>query len=91
MTTPKPAGSTPDAGVPPDAGKSDAATPDAATPDAGADSGSIVKAKACADKCQGVLQSCLTPSFPKDGGLPQLKDPAACQAAFDTCRVACTP
>jgi hypothetical protein len=83
-TTPTPA-SKPDAGASSDAG----ATTDAAAPsDAGAASSSL---KVCAEKCQAVLQNCLTPVFPKDGGLPQIKDPAACQAAAEACRTGCKP
>jgi hypothetical protein len=73
----------PDAGAPADAGK-----PDAAAADTGIFPGKLA---ACAEKCQGILQSCLTPTFPADGGLPQPKDPKVCQSAFDTCRAACTP
>jgi hypothetical protein len=81
-----PPASKPDAGAPSDAG---ASTPDAAAPsDAGAASSSL---KVCAEKCQAVLQNCLTPVFPKDGGFPQIKDPAACQAAADACRAGCKP
>lgn len=67
-----------------DAGASDAAAPT----DAGAMSG---KLSACFQKCQGILASCATPTFPADGGLPQIKDPKACEAAFETCRAACAP
>ena len=92
--TPTPAATTPpttttklDAGAPTDAG--------AATVDAGqvADAGSATSAKmkACADKCQGVLQGCALPQIPTDGGLPTLKDPAACQAAAVACFAACKP
>jgi hypothetical protein len=87
--TPTPVAGT---GIKPDAGTpvSDAGKPDAAAPtDAG--STTSAKLKACSDKCQGVLTSCATPTIPQDGGLPTFKDPAACQAAFDACRAACTP
>jgi hypothetical protein len=92
--TPTPAATTPpttttklDAGAPTDAG--------AATIDAGqvVDAGTATnaKVKACADKCQGVLQGCALPQIPTDGGLPTLKDPAACQAAAVACFAACKP
>lgn len=87
--TPTPATGT---GIKPDAGTTvtDAGKPDAAAPtDAG--SATSAKLKACADKCQGVLASCATPTIPTDGGFPTFKDPTACQAAFDACRAACTP
>ncbi|WP_437580884.1 hypothetical protein [Sorangium sp. So ce887] len=70
-----------DGGAPKDAGAT-------ATPDAGALSGKLA---ACATKCQSILQTCLTPQFPADGGLPKLADPAACQKSFDDCRTACAP
>ncbi|WP_437916704.1 hypothetical protein WME73_19455 [Sorangium sp. So ce302] len=80
--TPKPdAGAPADAGAPKDAGT-------ATTADAGALS---TKLAACAAKCQTILQTCLTPKFPADGGLPALADPAACQGSFDSCRTACAP
>lgn len=88
-TTPKGTGTTnggvvlPGAGT--DAGASDAAAPPT---DAGSVSG---KLSACFQKCQGILASCATPTFPADGGLPQIKDPKACEAAFETCRAACAP
>ena len=76
-----------DAGAPTDAG--------AGTADAGkvVDAGTAANGtmKACADKCQAVLQGCALPQIPKDGGLPTLKDPAACQAAAAACLTACTP
>lgn len=76
-----------DAGAPTDAG--------AGTADAGkvVDAGTAANGtmKACADKCQAVLQGCALPQLPKDGGLPTLKDPAACQAAAAACLTACTP
>ena len=76
-----------DAGAPTDAG--------AVTVDAGkvADAGTAANGtmKACADKCQAVLVGCALPQIPKDGGLPTLKDPAACQAAAAACLTACTP
>jgi hypothetical protein len=71
-----------DPGAATDAGKSDAGAAD------GALSGKLA---ACASKCQGVLQNCLTPAFPADGGFPQMKDPKACQTAFDACRAGCAP
>lgn len=83
------AGAKADAGTPTDAG-----TPiDAGTPtDAGAGaSANSAKLKACAEKCQAVMVNCLTPTMPTDGGFPQIKDPAACQAAANSCRTACTP
>ncbi|WP_437682457.1 hypothetical protein [Sorangium sp. So ce131] len=74
-----------DAGAPKDAG----ATTDGGTK---ADAGALsTKIEACATKCQSILQSCLTPTFPADGGLPQLKDPKACEASFESCRSACAP
>jgi hypothetical protein len=82
--TPVPAGTTVklDAGAPTDAG---APKPvDAGT----AANGTF---KACAEKCQGVLAGCAIPTLPKDGGLPQIKDPVACQAAANACIAACTP
>ena len=85
----KPSSGAPDAGLP-EAGPPDAGLQDAAVADSGSGSGST-KMKACADKCQAAMQSCLMPSFPKDGGLPQVKDPSACQAAFEGCRTACAP
>jgi hypothetical protein len=83
-TTPTPApagqvdaGTTPvDAGTSTDAGATGTGTPSD-------------KLAACAQKCQGVLASCATPTFPTDGGFPQPKDPKACQAAFDACVAAC--
>lgn len=88
--TPKPQNAT-DAGTPSDAGASkdggDPPKSDAGT----ASSANSEKLKACAAKCQSVLQSCLTPQFSPDGGLPTIKDPAACQAAAETCRSSCTP
>ncbi|HTN92439.1 MAG TPA: hypothetical protein VL242_52590 [Sorangium sp.] len=72
------------AGATPDAGATDAGA--TTTPDAGAIAGKLA---ACAAKCQSVLQTCLTPKFPADGGLPKLDDPTACQKSFDTCRTAC--
>ncbi len=91
-TTSKPpiaadAGTSADAGASKDAG--DTPKADGGTVDAG--SANADKLKACAAKCQSVMQSCLTPSIPADGGFPQLKDPAACQAAAETCRASCTP
>jgi hypothetical protein len=68
-----------------DAGASDVTAPPA---DAGGASGKLA---ACFQKCQGILASCATPTFPADGGLPQIKDPKACEAAFETCRAACAP
>ena len=83
-TTPAPAGQT-DAGTKPaDAGTST----DAGATGTGSPSDKLA---ACAQKCQGVLASCATPTFPADGGLPQPKDPKACQAAFDACVAACKP
>lgn len=73
-----------DGSFPFDAGKTDAAAP----ADGGAAS---TKLKACADKCQGIMATCLTPTIPTDGGLPQIKDPAACQAAANACKAACSP
>jgi hypothetical protein len=55
--------------------------------DAGAANGTF---KACSEKCQAVLQGCAIPQIPKDGGLPQFKDPVACQAAANACFAACT-
>jgi hypothetical protein len=77
-----------DASSPADAGKGDAAAPgDAGTGDAGSASARL---RACAEKCQAVMQACLTPSF-TDSGVPQIKDPAACKAAADACRAGCAP
>ncbi len=82
--TPTPVGTTAklDAGAPADAGAAKVA--DAGT----AANGTF---KACAEKCQAVLAGCAIPQLPKDGGLPQLKDPVACQAAANACIAACTP
>jgi hypothetical protein len=44
--------------------------------------------KACVDKCQGIMQICLTPKA-TDGGFPQMADPAKCQQAFADCQTAC--
>ncbi|WP_437971391.1 hypothetical protein WMF04_19730 [Sorangium sp. So ce260] len=86
-TQPAAPGTKTDAGAPLDAGApKDAGAP--ATPDAGALSGKLA---ACAGKCQSILQTCLTPKFPPDGGLPKIDDPAACQKSFDDCRTACAP
>lgn len=97
-TATKPTTTTPDAGVTPDAGtqadagaKADAGAHADAGAQADAGGGSAGKLKACTDRCQGVLQSCLTPTIPPDGGLPQIKDPAACQKAFQDCQKACAP
>jgi hypothetical protein len=85
-TAPVPA--SPDAGLPSDAGVGqDAGRADAA---AGASGSTADKLKACADKCQPVLQGCLTPTFSADAGL-QVKDPKACEAAFNACQAACKP
>ncbi|WP_437785708.1 hypothetical protein WMF18_16110 [Sorangium sp. So ce315] len=75
------AGAATDGGAPTDAG----APP---TPDAGALSGKLA---ACAAKCQSILQTCLTPKFPADGGMPRIENPTACQESFDACRTACAP
>jgi hypothetical protein len=56
-----------------------------------AGSATSVKLKACADKCQAVLAGCAFPQVSKDGGLPQIKDPVACQAAATACFAACAP
>lgn len=79
--------------------KLDAGTPivDAGTPIV--DAGKVVDAggaangtfKACSEKCQAVLVGCAIPQVSKDGGLPTLKDPVACQAAANACFTACTP
>jgi len=77
-----------------DGGTSDAGTSDAGTTDAGtskdagttADAGKV--SSNCSTKCQGVLQTCLTPTK-TDSGLPKLADPAKCQAAFNDCVQAC--
>jgi hypothetical protein len=62
-----------------------------------ADSGTAAKADAgatpspsaaCFQKCQSILQACLTPSQ-KDGGFPSLGDPAKCQAELQACQTAC--
>ncbi|WP_438030054.1 hypothetical protein [Sorangium sp. So ce233] len=75
------AGAATDGGAPTDAGAP-------ATPDAGALSSKLA---ACAAKCQSILQTCLTPKFPPDGGLPRIENPTACQESFDACRTACAP
>ena len=86
VPTPGPAG-TPklDAGAPRDAGAGDAGKP----VDAGA--APTGKFAACASKCQAVLQGCALPQITADGGLPQIKDPVACQAAATACFAACAP
>lgn len=89
VPTPTPTATAPklDAGAPSDAGAgTDAgkATVDAGTATPG-------KFAGCAAKCQAVLQGCAIPEIPKDGGLPQLKDPVACQAAANACFAACAP
>jgi hypothetical protein len=71
-----------DAGAPADAGA-------VKIVDAGAAANGTFKA--CAEKCQALLAGCAIPQIPKDGGLPQLKDPVACQAAANACVAACTP
>jgi hypothetical protein len=81
--TTNPAPASPDAGLPQDAGRADAAA-------AGGTGSTADKLKACADKCQPVLQGCLTPTFSADAGL-QVKDPKACEAAFNACQAACKP
>lgn len=87
---PADAGTSTDAGTSADAG--DAPKADAGAADAGAGSTSNAeKLKACAQKCQSSMQACLTPDTPKPGELPKLKDPAACQAAAEACRAACSP
>ena len=43
------------------------------------------------DRSFNVPATCLAPVIPTDGGLPQIKDPAACQAAANACRTACAP
>lgn len=82
--TPGPAATTPkaDAGAPVDAGVP--TTSDAGTATTG-------KFAACASKCQAVAQGCVLPQFSADGGLPQIKDPVACQAAATACFAACAP
>lgn len=73
-----------------DAGAKDAGTTDAsASADAAApsDAGGG-KSAACASKCQGVLQTCLTPGK-TEAGMPTFADPTKCQAAFDECAKAC--
>lgn len=81
-TTPKA-----DAGAPIDAG---AATVDAGKP---VDAGAVAPGKfaACASKCQAVATGCALPQITADSGLPQFKDPAACQAAAAACFAACAP
>ena len=81
-TTPKA-----DAGAPSDAG---APGVDAGKP---ADAGAATTGKfaACASKCQAVLQGCALPQITADSGLPQIKDPVACQAAATACFAACAP
>ncbi|MEP7127089.1 MAG: hypothetical protein ABJE95_39515 [Byssovorax sp.] len=84
VPVPVPVGTTvkPDAGAPTDAGAPKPA-------DAGAAANGTFKA--CSEKCQALLAGCAIPTFPKDGGLPQIKDPVACQAAANACVAACTP
>lgn len=102
VTTPTPVTPTPTATTPPattTTTKLDAGTPldaGAITVDAGtvSDAGAAAAngtVKACAEKCQAVLQGCALPQIPTDGGLPTLKDPAACQAAATACIAACRP
>ncbi len=67
-------------------------TADAGTA-AAKDAGSAPKpasgpSKECVQKCQGVMQTCLTPRT-GDGGMPQLPDPTKCQQAFTDCQAAC--
>jgi len=85
--------------IKPDGGADAASTADGGKGDAGTsgdggtsgDAGSTsARLKACAEKCQAVMQSCLTPSF-TDSGVPQIKDLAACQAAAKACRDGCAP
>lgn len=88
VKTPAPVG----AGTKADAGAPVADAGAGATTDAGTTGGVLSgKLAACASKCQGILQSCLTPAFPADGGFPQIKDPKACQTAFETCSTGCVP
>lgn len=61
------------------------------TADAGSAAAAAAAFKACSDRCQGVLQSCAIPTMSADGGLPQMKDPVACQAAATACFAACKP
>ena len=76
-----------DAGAPTDAGT---AVVDAGQHvDAGAPANGTFKA--CSEKCQAVLVGCALPQISKDGGLPTIKDPVACQAAANACIAACTP
>jgi hypothetical protein len=63
--------------------KTDAGT--TAKTDAGA---KPAASKACIEKCNAVLQTCLTPAK-KDGGFPSFGDPAKCQSAFQDCQTAC--
>jgi hypothetical protein len=63
--------------------KTDAGT--TAKTDAGA---KPTASKACIDKCNAVLQTCLTPAK-KDGGFPSFGNPAQCQSAFSACQAAC--
>jgi len=92
-TTPsnKPDASKADAGVTDagivDSGVADSGKADASAPDAGT---GAAKMRACIDKCQPIMQSCLTPTF-TDAGIPKVKDPKLCQAELDKCRAACTP
>lgn len=73
-----------------DAGTTTVADAGTITADAGAGAAAAAAAfKACSDKCQAVLQSCAIPTMSADGGLPQMKDPVACQAAATACFAAC--
>jgi hypothetical protein len=80
-----------DAGTTPvsDAGTTPVSDAGTTVPDAGAATAAAAAFKACSDKCQAVLQSCAIPTPTKDGGLPQMKDPVACQAAATACFAAC--
>lgn len=75
----------------PDAGTTPISDAGITLPDAGAATAAAAAFKACSDKCQGVLQSCAIPTPSQDGGLPQMKDPVACQAAATACFAACKP
>jgi hypothetical protein len=97
----RPTPSTADAGTTPTADAGTTAITDAGTTttsdagttgaDAGVAAGAAAAFKACSEKCQAILQGCVIPTPSKDGGLPQIKDPVACQAAATACVAACRP
>lgn len=44
--------------------------------------------KECVQKCQSLMQGCLTPGV-TDGGVPKLPDAVKCQKAFSDCQAVC--